>query len=175
MVVAVARIMYGAAQAALHAGDEQGPEITEALAAYAATGARFQAPYHHTLLAELHLRNGDIDAAMEIVNQAQHMVEETGEEYFSAEILRIRGELLLAGDSRQADAEDCFKQALETARAQHAKSLELRAAGSLARLWNQQGKNSEAHDLLAPVYGWFTEGFDTADLQAAKKLLDELT
>jgi predicted ATPase len=175
MVVAVARIMYGAAQAALHGGGDQGPEITEALAAYAATGARFQAPYHHTLLAELHLRNGDIDAGMEIVNQAQHMVEETGEEYFSAEILRIRGELLLASDSRQADAEGCFKQALETARAQDAKSLELRAAGSLARLWSQQGKNGEAHDLLAPVYGWFTEGFDTADLQAAKKLLDELT
>jgi predicted ATPase len=174
MVVAVARIMYAAADAALHGGGEQIPEITEALAAYAATGARFQVPYHHTLLAELHLRNGEIDAGLNIINQAQHMVQETGEYYFSAEIVRLKGELLLASDDRRNEAEDCFKQALETARVQDAKSLELRAAGSLARLWNEQGQRSEAHDLLAQVYGWFTEGFDTADLRAAKNLLDEL-
>ena len=175
MVVAVARIMYAAADAALHGGGEQIPEITEALAAYAATGARFQAPYHHTLLAELHLRDGETDAGLEILNEAQHRVQESGEYYFSAEIVRLKGELLLASDGRRTDAEGYFKKALETARVQNAKSLELRAAGSLARLWNGQGKRTEAHDLLAPVYGWFTEGFDTADLRAAKKLLDELS
>jgi predicted ATPase len=174
MVVAVARIMNAAADAARHGGGGQIPEITEALAAYAATGARFQAPYHHTLLAELYLRNGETDAGLDILTQAQHMVQETGEHYFSAEIFRLKGELLLTGEDRQGDAEDCFRKALETARAQDAKSLELRAAGSLARLWNSQGKRSEAHDVLAPVYDWFTEGFETADLQAAKQLLDEL-
>ena len=174
MVVAVARIMYAAADAALHGGGKQSSEITEALAAYAATGARFQAPYHHTLLAELYLRDGEIDAGLEVVTRAQHMVRETGENYFGAEIFRLKGELLLASDDRRNEAEDSFKQALETARGQGAKSLELRATGSLARLWNGQGKRSEAHELLAPIYDWFTEGFDTADLRAAKKLLDEL-
>ena len=174
MVVAVARIMYASADAARHGGGEQGTEITEALAAYAATGARFQPPYHHALLAEVHLRNGEIDAGLDTLTRAQHMVQETGEYYFSAEIVRLKGELLLAGGDRRAEAEGCFMKALKTARAQDAKSLELRAAGSLARLWNEQGQRSEAHDLLAPVYGWFTEGLDTADLTEAKKLLDEL-
>ncbi|MCZ6861711.1 MAG: hypothetical protein O7I42_15790, partial [Alphaproteobacteria bacterium] len=174
MVVAVARIMHAAAQSALHGGGGQSPEITEALVAYAATGARFQAPYHHTLLAELHLRDGEIDAGLEIVTRAQLMIQENGEIYFGAEICRLKGELLLADEDRRGEAEGCFEQALETARSQNAKSLELRAAGSLARLWNGQGKRSEAHDLLAPVYGWFTEGFETADLRAAKQLLDEL-
>ena len=98
----------------------------------------------------------------------------TGEYYYSAEIVRLKGELLLASNDRRAEAEGCFKKALETARAQDAKSLELRAAGSLARLWNGEGKRSEASDLLAPIYDWFTEGLDTADLRAAKNLLDEL-
>jgi predicted ATPase len=75
---------------------------------------------------------------------------------------------------QQKEAEACFQQALEIARRQQAKSLELRAATSLSRLWQQQGKRAEARELLAPVYGWFTEGFDTADLQEAKALLDEL-
>ena len=74
----------------------------------------------------------------------------------------------------QAEAEACFQRALDVARRQEAKSLELRAAMSLARLWQQQGKRAEAYDLLAPIYGWFTEGFDTADLQEAKALLDAL-
>ena len=76
--------------------------------------------------------------------------------------------------TQHAEAEACFQQALDIARRQQAKSLELRAAMSLARLWQQQGKQAEAHELLAPIYGWFTEGFDTADLQEAKALLDEL-
>ena len=95
-----------------------------------------------------------------------------------AEIHRLRGELLLQaapGDSDAADrAEACFQQALAVAREQQAKSLELRAATSLARLWQTQGRRAEAHDLLAPIYGWFTEGFDTPDLQDAKALLAAL-
>jgi predicted ATPase len=88
---------------------------------------------------------------------------------------RLRGVLLLRQPGTpQAEAETCFQQALDVARRQQAKSLELRAAMSLARLWQQQSKRTAAYDLLAPIYGWFTEGFDTADLQEAKALLDEL-
>ncbi len=89
--------------------------------------------------------------------------------------LRLRGVLLLRQPGTpQAEAEAWFQRALDVARRQEAKSLELRAAMSLARLWQQQGKRAEAYDLLAPIYGWFTEGFDTADLQEARALLDAL-
>ena len=88
---------------------------------------------------------------------------------------RLKGALLLQQNSaNQAEAETCFYHALEIARNQQAKSFELRTATSLARLWQRQGKRAEARELLAPVYGWFTEGFDTADLQEAKALLDAL-
>jgi predicted ATPase len=91
---------------------------------------------------------------------------------WEAEICRLRGVLLLRQTGTpQADAEACFRQALDVARRQEARSLELRAAMSLARLWQQQGKRAAAYELLAPIYGWFTEGFDTADLQEAKALL----
>ena len=103
------------------------------------------------------------------------LVDTTGERYYAPELHRLKGELLLQHSSdNQADAETCFHHALEIARSQQAKSLELRAATSLARLWQQQGRLQEAYDLLAPVYDWFTEGFDTADLQEAKALLDAL-
>jgi predicted ATPase len=93
---------------------------------------------------------------------------------WAAELHRLKGELLLRRAGPTEEAEACFRQALDTARHQQAKSLELRAVTSLSRLWQQQGKRAEAHDLLAPVYGWFTEGFDTIDLQEAKALLDAL-
>jgi predicted ATPase len=90
-------------------------------------------------------------------------------------LYRVKGELLLRRSAEhQAEAESCFRQALEIARRQGAKSLELRAAMSLSRLWQRQGKRAEARQLLAEVYGWFTEGFDTPDLQEAKVLLEEL-
>jgi predicted ATPase len=92
-----------------------------------------------------------------------------------AEVYRLKGELLVSrSTAHQAEAERCFSQALEIARHQQAKSLELRAAVSLSRLWQQQGKRAEAYELLAPIYGWFTEGFDTADLQEAQALLEAL-
>jgi predicted ATPase len=102
-------------------------------------------------------------------------VDITGERWYDPELYRLKGELLLQQSSdNQAEAEDCFHHALDLARNQQAKSFELRTATSLARLWQQQGKRQEAYDLLAPVYYWFTEGFDTADLKDAKALLDEL-
>jgi predicted ATPase len=100
--------------------------------------------------------------------------EESGERWWKADLYRLKGELLLAQSAaNHAEAESCFRRALEVGRRQSAKGFELRAATSLARLWAEQGRRSEAHDLLAPVYGWFTEGFDTADLKGAKALLEE--
>ena len=99
----------------------------------------------------------------------------TGEGWGEAELYRLRGELLLPAPGQDAhQAETCFQQALVMARQHQAKAWELRAAVSLARLWQQQGQPDEAHALLMPVYGWFTEGFDTADLQEARVLLEEL-
>ena len=95
--------------------------------------------------------------------------------YWDAELHRLKGALLLSlSDGNESEAEACFKNAIEIARGQSAKSFELRAAMGLARLWQDEGKQAEARDLLAPVYGWFTEGFDTADLKDAKALLDDL-
>jgi predicted ATPase len=120
------------------------------------------------------------------LREALTLVEKTGERYYEAELHRLKGELILHADcgvrdaecrvqSAELTAEECFQQAIDITRRQEAKSLELRAAVSLGRLWQQQGKRQEARELLAPVYGWFTEGFDTADLQEAKALLEDLT
>jgi predicted ATPase len=110
-----------------------------------------------------------------VLTEALTLVDTTGERWYESEIYRLKGELLLQQASDNAtEAESCFRHALGIARTQQAKSFELRTATSLARLWQSQGKRQEAHDLLASVYGWFTEGFDTADLQEAKALLDEL-
>jgi predicted ATPase len=98
----------------------------------------------------------------------------TEERLYEAEVYRLRGELLQQSGAQQGEAEEHFHQALTVARRQQAKSWELRAAMSLSRLWQQQGKRTEAQELLAPIYGWFTEGFDTADLQEAKALLEAL-
>ncbi len=101
-------------------------------------------------------------------------MEAIDERTWEAELYRLKGELLLMQGGADAEAEGCFQQALEVSRRQEAKSLELRAATSMARLWQQQGKRKEAHTLLRDVYDWFTEGFDTADLKDARALLDEL-
>ncbi|MCP3395531.1 hypothetical protein NLM27_43395 [Bradyrhizobium sp. CCGB12] len=112
---------------------------------------------------------------MTALAEAAAAVEETGERRWEAEICRLTGELTVArhGGNR-AEAAACFRSAIEVAGRQGAKALELRAATSLARLWRNQGKQQQAYDLLAPLYGWFTEGFDTPDLRAAKALLDAL-
>ncbi len=103
------------------------------------------------------------------------MVNATASRFYEAELYRLKGELFLKqGITDAPQAETCFQKALDIARRQEAKSLELRAATSLAQLWRGQDKNQEARGLLAPVYNWFTEGFDTADLRDAKALLDEL-
>ena len=132
-------------------------------------------PYLLALFAEGHGAVGRLAEALNIFDEALGLVEKNEQRLQEAELYRLRGELLLkqsVSDKQQAEA--CFHQALATARRQQAKSWELRAAMSLARLWQQQGKRAAARELLEPIYGWFTEGFDTADLQEARALLEEL-
>ena len=145
------------------------------LDAWRATGSGNSGPYFLTLLVEAQRQAGQSQAGLTVLTEALTLVDTTGERWYEAELYRLKGELLLQHTgSNASQAEPCFQHALAIARRQQAKSLELRAAMSLARLWQQQGKRQEAHDLLAPVYHWFTEGFDTADLQDAKALLEEL-
>jgi predicted ATPase len=156
-------------------GEEGIAQLQQGLAAWRATGAEALRPYYLALLAEALERGGQVEEGLQLLAEALAVANDTGECRWDAELHRLKGEFLLARPAVQhAEAEICFRQALDVARRQEAKSLELRAAMSLARLWQQQGKQAEAHALLAPVYGWFTEGIDTTDLQEAKALLDAL-
>jgi tetratricopeptide (TPR) repeat protein len=140
-----------------------------------ATGVKMALPRLLTKLAEAYGNSGQAEEGLRRLAEALAVMDDTGGRRYEAELYRIEGELLLqqaVPDEFQAEA--CFQHALAVARRQQAKAWELRAAMSLAHLWQYQGKRAEAHELLAPVYGWFTEGFDTADLQDAKVLLEEL-
>jgi predicted ATPase len=146
--------------------------MREGMDAIWASGMQVQAPYQLAQLAEAYRRMGDMREGLGCIGEAFARAEETGERWYDAELSRLKGDLLAA--ERPASAEACFRQAITIAQGQQAKLWELRAATSLARLWLDQGRRAEAHDLLAPVYGWLTEGFDTADLKDAKALLDDL-
>jgi predicted ATPase len=149
--------------------------ITSGLTAYQATGATLFMPQHLTNLARAHSELGQFGDAWRFIGEAIEAIEKTKERWWEAEINRLAGEIALKSlEADAAIAETYFERALAVARKQQAKSLELRASMSLARLWRSQGKLSEARELLAPVYGWFTEGFDTRDLKEAKALLEEL-
>jgi len=127
-------------------------------------------------LSGVHVSSANADAAMGSLAEAARQIERTDERSYEAELHRLEGELTLLRDAEAFDkAEASFMRALEAARRQQAKSLELRAAMSLSRLWRRQDKRSAARQTLAEVYGWFTEGFDTPDLQEAKALLDDLS
>jgi len=145
--------------------------------AWRAIGADLYRPYLLALLAEAHAMVGHMDEGLQLLDDACTVVHHTGEGLYEAELYRLHGELLRVHASTPSTlerAEGSLQQALAIARQQQAKSWELRAALSLGRLWQQQGKRAGAYELLAPVYDWFTEGFDTADLQEAKALLEEL-
>src|SRR6516162_4323417 len=151
-------------------------QLTQGLTAWRATGSKIHRSYFLTLLAEVHGTMGQPEAGLTALAEALTLVDTTGGRWYEAELHRLKGELLLQQNAdNQAEAETCFAQAIAIAQNQQTKSWELRAATSLARLWQQQGKRQEAYELLAPVYNWFTEGFDTADLIDAKALLDELS
>ena len=132
-------------------------------------------PLRLSYLATAHAELGQFDDAWRCIGEAMTAVQTTKESWFEAELNRMAGEIALVSPKPDvAKAEDYFERALAVARQQQAKSWELRAAMSLARLWRDQGKLQQARELLAPVYGWFTEGFDTLDLKEAKTLLDQL-
>ncbi len=148
--------------------------------AWQATGAEALLSQFLILLAEAYKKGGQAEEGLRVLAEAHDHVDKTGERYYEAELYRLKGELTLQSEVQSPRpkveaAEAYFLRAIEITRKQQAKSLELRAVMSLARLWQQQGKRTEAHRLLSEVYNWFTEGFDTTDLQEAKVLLEQLT
>lgn len=152
-------------------------QIHQGLKYWGDTDAQLVLPYWLTLLAEAYGRAGQPEEGLDTLAKALVITEHTGEFWWMADIYWLKGELLLAQTTKThtvQDVEACFRQAIDIARTQQAKSLELRAATSLARLWQQQGKRQDARKLLALLYGWFTEGLGTADLQEARALLDEM-
>ena len=168
-------IVHGWALAMQGQWEEGIAQIQQGLVAQHATGAEIAHPTFLGLLTEAHAAAGQAEAGLGVLAEALALVDHTGERYGEPELYRLKGELLLqqtVPDASQAEA--CFQQGLAVARRQQARSWELRTAMSLSRLWQQQGRRQEARALLAPVYHWFTEGFDTADLQDAKTLLEEL-
>jgi predicted ATPase/DNA-binding winged helix-turn-helix (wHTH) protein len=188
-------VMQGWALAEQGQREEGIAQMRQSLAALRATGAELRQPYYLAMLAEACGKAGQAEEGLTILAEALDTAHRTGERFYEAELYRLKGQLTLQskaslgqvqGKSKtsqskstvadpQAEAEACFHKAIEIARRQSAKSLELRAGTSLARLWQRQGKKAKAHYLLSEVYNWFTEGFDTADLQDAKTLLDELS
>ena len=170
-LLAFGRLLRGWVLAARQQGEDGIAHIRQGLAAYQATGAAVGRPQYLALLAEAHGQVGQAEAGLAMLREALTVVEHTGERSYEAELHRLTGQLLLARSAaHHTEAEAHFRRALDVARHQQARSWELRAAMSLARLWQQQGKHTAAHQLLAEVYSWFTEGFDTADLQAAALL-----
>jgi predicted ATPase len=149
--------------------------ITSALILWRSTGSTYWVPLLLSYLARAYAELGQFEEAWRSICEATKTVETTKERLFEAEIYRVAGEIALKSPNQDTTkTEAYFERALSAARQQQAKSWELRAAMSMARLWRDQGKRQEARELLAPVYGWFTEGFDTRDLKEAKALLDEL-
>ena len=150
-------------------------QICQGMAAWRATGAELTRPWYLAQLAEAYGQAGQEQAGLTVLKEAMTLVHTTEERWWEAELHRLQGELLLAcSAAHTVEAEGCYQHALDVARYQQAKSLELRVAMSLARLWQQQGKRAAAHQVLADVYQWFTEGFETADLKTARALLAEL-
>jgi class 3 adenylate cyclase/predicted ATPase len=189
-IVAFGSILRGWALAMQGQGEQGLAQLCQGLAAYDATGSAQMRSQLLALLAEVYGRTGQVEAGLKVLVEALTAVERTGEHWWEAELYRLKGELLrqsavlspasgassvdASTQTSDAEAEICFHHALDVARRQQAKSLELRAAISLSQLWQQQGKEDEARDLLATIYDWFTDGFDTPDLQQAKALLHAL-
>jgi len=167
--------LYGWALAMQGQAEAGMAQVRQGITAWRAAGGAVLVPYFCTVLAEVCDHLGHTADALQALAEAHTLVEQHEERYWEAEIYRLRGVLLLRQTGTSpAEAETWLRRALDVARRQEAKSLELRAAMSLARLWQRQGKRGDARELLAPIYDWFTEGFDTADLQEAKTLLDTL-
>lgn len=150
-------------------------EICDGLEAWRSTGAAIFLPFYLGVLAEAYARAGQIAEGLKTLDDALDTTAQNDERLYEAEIYRLKGELLLMNGNPEYDAEVCFRQAFQVANQQESKTLELRAAVSLGRLYQRQAKTSEAREILAHVYSWFTEGFDTTDLKEAQMLLKELS
>jgi class 3 adenylate cyclase/predicted ATPase len=192
LYAAVGAILRGWALAVQGQEKDGIARIRQGLTSLRATGAAVFTPYYLALLAEAYGRDGQAGEGLTVVGEALAIVDKNEERWWEAELNRLKGELTLQkcqvsgstfqdqgspkseAQSLESEAEECFWKVIEIARRQQAKSLELRAAMSLARLWQQQGKKAEAHEMLSEIYNWFTEGFDTTDLQEATALLEEL-
>ena len=148
--------------------------LQEGLATRAKMGSKIGVPTYLIFLAEAHMISGNPHDGLNTIAQAFVMIEESGERIVEAECHRTKGELLIRLEA-ESEAEESFIKSLEIAGSQSARLWELRTSMSLARLWQKQGKQTEARELLAEIYGWFTEGFDTPDLVDAKSLLEELS
>lgn len=191
--VALGTILQGWALVGQGSGEEGIMQIRQGLAVHRATGAEVGRSRWLALLVEAYEKVGQAEEGLAVVAEALSTMDKTGERFYVAELYRLKGELtlqrqskvtsrrskvsspkLLAPSIQEVEAESYFLKAIEVSQKQQAKSLELRATMSLARLWQQQGKRHEAREKLAAVYNWFTEGFDTKDLQEAKALLEEL-
>jgi class 3 adenylate cyclase/predicted ATPase len=175
--LSVGLIKRGWALAMQGAATEGISQLQQGLATMRDMGQELPLSLHLTLLAEAYRQEGQVDAGLHVLAEALTHLDKTWERELEAEIYRLTGECLLAQTEnrcKEREAEERFRQALDVARHQQAKSFELRAAMSLGRLWQQQGKRAEAHQMLAEIYGWFTEGFETLDLQEAKALLEAL-
>jgi predicted ATPase len=173
--VAQGTVFRGWALAMQGQGEVGLAQVHQGITAVQATGAALYVPYLCTLLADISAHLGHTDDSLQALAEAHTLIEQHEDRCWEAEVCRLRGILLLRQTVPQPEeAETWLQRALDVARRQEAKSLELRAAMSLSRLCQQQGKRAEAYELLAPIYGWFTEGFDTADLQEAKGLLEVL-
>jgi predicted ATPase len=175
--LAWATLMQGwalSAQSADRANEDAVAQVRQGFADLLATGGGIRETYYRALLAEAASSTGKSEEGQQLLTEAVAVVQRTGERYWEAELYRLQGDVLGQNAEwlQREGAEAHFLRALEVARGQQAKSLELRAAMSLGRLWQEQGKRDDARTLLVLVYNWFTEGFDTADLQEAKALLD---
>jgi adenylate cyclase len=173
--VAVGAFARGARLVAQGQVEEGLTQMRQGMETYVAGGTE-QRPLFLSGLAAAHGAVGQIDEGLALLTEALAIVDKTGQRSSEVGLDLLKGSLLLKSEGEKiGEAEECFRQALDVARRQGAKSLELQAIMSLCRLWQQQGKKEEARQLLAEIYGWFTEGFDTGDLRAAKALLQELT
>jgi predicted ATPase len=173
--MAMGTILQGWALSEQGLGKKGISQMRQGIAAHRATGAELVQPYFLALSAEGYGKVGQIEEGLTVLAEALDLVNKNGERFYEAELHRLKGELLLAlSPENHKDVEACFRQAIDIARRQGAKSLELRALTSLSRLWEKRGKKEEARNMLTEIYGWFTEGFDTADLNEAKALLEEV-
>jgi predicted ATPase len=173
VLVADASVRLGWALVHQNRAEEGIPQILQGIEALKGQG--YSTEYQLPLLAEAYGQIGQAEAGLRVLNEAWDLMDKTGIRYYEAELHRLQGELLMQNGINGAKAENCFRQSVEVARKQSAKWWELRATTSLARLLASQHRRDEARTMLAEIYSWFTEGFDTADLKEAKALLEELS